>query len=134
MKAYISLNNQSRKTLSKELIALGMALNGKKVEQYIFVDKFSLEEGGEKEYLIEMQRQIDSSNFLIIDGANVHTTNCVEVGYARAKKKPIVYLRNENTAVDPILLGASNFYFTYENPKDLFDQMNEFLKQILPQE
>lgn len=134
MKAYIALNHQSRKTLSKELIALGMALNEKRVEQYIFVDKHTLEEGCEKEYLLEMQKQIDHCNFLIIDGTNLHTTNCIEIGYAKAKKKPIVYLRNAQTAVDPILLGVSTFYFVYESPKNLFDQMNDFLKQILPHE
>lgn len=133
MKAYISLNTQSRKNLSKELIAIGMALNAKNVEQYIFVDKHQLEEGLEKQYMDLAMKEIDQCNFIIVDGTNLQVTNCIEMGYARAKRKPIVYIHHEDTAGDPMFLGLSHFHITYGNPKDLFDQMSDFLKSVLPQ-
>jgi 2'-deoxynucleoside 5'-phosphate N-hydrolase len=133
MKAYISLNTQSRKNLSKELIAIGMALNSRNVEQFIFVDKHELEEGLEKNYMEAAMKEIDQCNFMIIDGTNVQSINCIEMGYARARKKPIVYIHHEDSAADPMFLGLSHFHITYGNPKDLFDQMNDFLKSVLPQ-
>lgn len=133
MKAYISLNTQSRKNLSKELIALGMALNAKNVEQYIFVDKHQLDEGEEKEYMDMAMKEIDQCNFLIVDGTQIQIINCIEMGYAKAKRKPIVYIHQEDTAVDAMFLGLSHFHISYSNPKDLFDQMTDFLKSVLPQ-
>jgi len=134
MKAYISVDHNSRKKLSKEIIALGMALSTASVEQYIFVDKFNFEPGLEVELVQKALKEIDNSNFVIVETTYETVTSSVEVGYARAKRKPIVYLQHEDVAISPILYGLSNFHIQYANPKDLFDQMSEFLKNILPQQ
>lgn len=134
MKAYVSVDHQSRKKLSKEIIALGMALSTASVEQYIFVDKYTFEEGQEIELVQKALKEIDNSNFIIVETTYETVTSSVEVGYAKAKRKPIVYLQHENTPISPILYGLSNFHIKYANPKDLFDQMSEFLKNILPQQ
>ncbi len=133
MKAYISVDHESRKKLSKEFIALGMALSGANVEQYIFVDKFSFEEGQETELMQKALHEIDNSNFVIIETTHLNVSSCVEAGYAKAKRKPIVYLQHESAKVSAVLSGISNFHIFYESPKDLFDQMSEFLKNVLPQ-
>lgn len=134
MKAYISVDHHSRKKLSKEIIALGMALSSASVEQYIFVDKHTFEEGQEIELVQKALKEIDNSNFVIVETTHETVTSSVEVGYAKAKRKPIVYLQHENAMISPILYGLSNFHIKYANPKDLFDQMTEFLKNILPQQ
>ena len=43
MKAYISVDTETRKSLGKEIIALGMAMGSANVEQFIFVDKYTIE-------------------------------------------------------------------------------------------
>jgi len=134
MKAYVSVDHNSRKKLSKEIIALGMALSTASVEQYIFVDKHVFEEGQEIELVQKALKEIDNSNFVIVETTYETVTSSVEVGYAKAKRKPIVYLQHENAPISPILFGLSNFHIKYANPKDLFDQMSEFLKNILPQQ
>ncbi|WP_177762849.1 hypothetical protein [Flavobacterium sp. I3-2] len=134
MKAYVSVDHNSRKKLSKEIIALGMALSTASVEQYIFVDKHVFEEGQEIELVQKALKEIDNSNFVIVETTYETVTSSVEVGYAKAKRKPIVYLQHENAPISPILYGLSNFHIKYANPKDLFDQMSEFLKNILPQQ
>ena len=35
--------------------------------------------------------------------------------------------------VEKLMAALSNFHILYESPKDLFDQMTEFLKNVLPQ-
>lgn len=134
MKAYVSVDHNSRKKISKEIIALGMALSTASVEQYIFVDKHVFEEGQEIELVQKALKEIDNSNFVIVETTYETVTSSVEVGYAKAKRKPIVYLQHENAPISPILYGLSNFHIKYANPKDLFDQMSEFLKNILPQQ
>lgn len=133
MKAYISVDHESRKKLSKEFIALGMALSGANVEQYIYVDKYAFEDGQEAEQMQKALLEIDSSNFIIIEATHINVNSCVEAGYAKAKRKPILCIQHEDSKVSPVLHGISNFLLIYDSPKNLFDQMAEFLKNILPQ-
>ena len=78
-------------------------------------------------------KEIDSSNFLIIEATSVNVTSCIELGYAKAKRKPIVYLQKAEADTNDLLFALSNFHILYSSPKDLFDQLNEFLKNVLPQ-
>ena len=134
MKAYISVDTDTRKLLGKEIIALGMALNAANVEQFIFVDKYPREAGQETEMLQKAMKEIDGCNFIIVEASNINVTSCVELGYAKAKRKPIVYLQKSEATSDEIIFALSNFHILYTSPKDLFDQLTEFLKNVLPQQ
>lgn len=133
MKAYISVDTETRKSLGKEIIALGMAMSSANVKQFIFVDKYPFEAGNEADHMNKAMKEIDSSNFMIIEATNINITSCIEVGYAKAKKKPIVYLQKAEADTNELLFALSNFHILYSSPKDLFDQLNEFLKNVLPQ-
>lgn len=133
MKAYISVDTETRKLIGKEIIALGMALSTANVEQFILVDKYPLEEGQEADFLQKAMKEIDSSNFIIVEASKINVSSCVELGYAKAKRKPIVYLQKAEADVNQILFALSNFHILYSSPKDLFDQLSEFLKNVLPQ-
>lgn len=133
MKAYISVDTETRKSLGKEIIALGMAMGSANVEQYIFVDKYTIEPGQEGEMMQKAMKEIDTSNFLIIEATKINVTSCIELGYAKAKRKPIVYLQKAEADTNDLIFALSNFHILYTSPKDLFDQLNDFLKNVLPQ-
>lgn len=133
MKAYISVDFSSRKKLSKEFIAMGMALSTANVEQFIFVDKYQYEEEQESDVFQKALNEIDNSNFMIVEATYINEIVCIEAGYAKAKRKPILYLQHKDAPTNPILSGICNFHIFYDSPKDLFDQMSEFLKNVLPQ-
>lgn len=133
MKAYISVDTETRKSLGKEIIALGMAMGSANVEQFIFVDKYTIEPGQENEMMQKAMKEIDSSNFIIIEATKINITSCIELGYAKAKRKPIVYLQKAEADTNELIFALSNFHILYTSPKDLFDQLNEFLKNVLPQ-
>src|SRR5690554_6507019 len=134
MKAYISVETDTRKLLGKEIIALGMALSTANVEQVILVDKQPREAGQEVEMLLKAMKEIDTCNFIIVEATNINVTSCVELGYAKAKRKPIVHLQKAEATSDEIIFALSNFHILYSSPKDLFDQLTEFLKNVLPQQ
>lgn len=133
MRAYISVSPDYRKKLSKEFIALGMALSGVNADAYIFADRHQCLEGEEQAYLSHAMQQIDASNFLIVEATHPSVLSCIELGYAKARKKPIVYLQHSDAKVEKLMAALGNFHILYESPKDLFDQMTEFLKNVLPQ-
>ncbi len=133
MRAYISVSPEHRKKLSKEFIALGMALSGVNADAFIFVDKHQCQEEQEQEYLNLVMQHIDASNFIIVEATHPSVLSCLELGYAKARKKPIVYLQHAEAKVESLMAAMGNFHILYESPKDLFDQMTEFLKNVLPQ-
>lgn len=133
MKAYISVDTETRKLLGKEIIALGMAMGSANVEHFIFVDKYPMEAGQGAEFMQKAMKEIDTSNFIIVEATKVNVTSCVELGYAKAKRKPIVYLQKAEAETNEVLFALSNFHILYSSPKDLFDQLSEFLKNVLPQ-
>src|SRR5690554_6890380 len=108
MKAYISVDTDTRKLLGKEIIALGMALSTANVEQFIFVDKHPREAGQEVEMLQKAMKEIDTCNFIIVEATNINVTSCVELGYAKAKRKPIVYLQKAEATPDEIKIGRAS--------------------------
>src|SRR5690606_42138969 len=114
MKAYISVDTDTRKLLGKEIIALGMALSTANVEQFIFVDKHPREAGQEVEMLQRAMKEIDTCNFIIVEATNINVTSCVELGYAKAKRKPIVYLEKAEATSDEIIFAVSNFHIRSE--------------------
>src|SRR5690606_4171547 len=110
-----------------------MAMSTANVEQFIFVDKYNFEAGEEAEMMQNAMKEIDSSNFVMIEATTVNVTSCIELGYAKAKRKPIVYMQKADAETNEIIFALSNFHIIYANPKDLYDQLNEFLKNVLPQ-
>ena len=52
----------------------------------------------------------------------------LELGYAKAKRKPIVYLQKAEADTNDLIFSLSNFHILYTSPKDLFDQLSEQLK------
>jgi len=133
MRAYISVDTETRKLLGKEIIALGMAMGSANVEHFIFVDKYTMESGQEAEFMQKAMKEIDASNFIMVEATKINVTSCVELGYAKAKRKPIVYLQKAEAETNEVLFALSNFHILYSSPKDLFDQLSEFLKNVLPQ-
>src|SRR5690554_6395566 len=134
MKAYISVDTDTRKLLGKEIIALGMPLSTANVVQFIFVDKHPREAGQEVEMLHKAMKEIDTCNFNIVEATNSNVTSCVELGYAKAKRKPIVLLQKAEATSDEIIFALSNFHILDSSPKDLLDQLTVVLKNVLPQQ
>ncbi|WP_430613119.1 nucleoside 2-deoxyribosyltransferase [Flavobacterium sp. JP2137] len=131
MKAYIAVNYKNRKNLSKELIAIGMALNGVNVESMIFVDQYLFDETNEREMMRQAMMEIDRCSFLVAECTYKGIGIGIEAGYAKAKKKPIIYLRHISAEHATTLAGISDVQLLYSNPKDLFDQLSEFLSKAI---
>ena len=71
---------------------------------------------------------IDSSDFLIAEVSEKAIGVGIEIGYAVAAKKPVIYLRNELTEHSTTAAGAANKVIIYQNTSDL----EQKLKLVLP--
>ena len=73
-------------------------------------------------------KEIDNSNFLIAELTTKSIGVGIEIGYAFAKRIPIIYIRKKSTEYSTTASGSSNYIIEYENKFDL----HESIKKIIP--
>ena len=130
MTAYISVSYNKRKFLQKELDAIADALNFFAIISFVFVDKYSFSPRQEKEMMELAFAEIDKCELLIAETSDKAIGIGIEVGYAKAKNKPVIYLRNKNAEHSITVSGSSDYTIIYSDAGDLRMQLSEALKEI----
>lgn len=130
MKAYISVSFSHRKILAAEITAIKDSLQALGIEGVVFVDQYQFTENQSQEMMQRAIRDIDQSDILIAETSDKAIGIGVEVGYAKAKGKPIIYLRNVLAAHSTTVAGISDYQIIYSDSRDLIQQLAICLEQI----
>ena len=131
MNAYISVSFNRRKQLDMEIMSIIESLRSFEIGPFVFVDKFKFDVNEEKEMMSEAMKAIDNADLLIAETSHKGIGIGVEVGYAKAKSKPVIYVRNKNAEHSTTVSGISDFEIVYNNPSDLKQQLTNTLFIIL---
>jgi 2'-deoxynucleoside 5'-phosphate N-hydrolase len=131
MKAYISISFSKRKFLSKELNAINEILADFKTESFVFVDNYQFDATQERQMMIQAMNDIDNCDILIAETSEKGIGIGVEVGYAKAKNKPVIYLRQFEAEHSTTVSGISDFQVIYSNTLDLKTKLATILSNIL---
>lgn len=129
-KAYLAISYSNRKLFDKEVKSLIEICKKNNIELLSFVDKYNFKEDEEKEMMKTAFLEINKSDFLIAELTTKSIGVGIEIGYARAKEKPIIYLRKKNSEYSTTASGSSNFNIEYENENDLIELMKNLLKKL----
>ena len=132
MKAYISISCNRRKSLNAEINGIKETLLNQKIEPFVFVDEFEFNSDQEKEMMQQAMRSIDECDLLIAEVSDKAIGVGVEVGYAKAKGKTVIYLRNRNAEHSTTVAGMSDFHIVYNDVTELKLLLSEVLTKILP--
>ena len=119
MKAYISVDHSKRKTLYKELETIKTFLLKLNIVAFIFADNYRFEVTEVRRMPNQAAADIDQCDILIAEVSHKAIGIGIEVGYAIAKMKPIIYLRHKNADHSTTVSGISDFQIIYENIADL---------------
>jgi len=130
MQAYIAVSYNKRKILQKELDALSQALNEFSITPFIFVDKYNFTSSQENEMMLQAFTEIDKSGLLIAETSDKAIGIGIELGYAKAKNKLIIYLRNKDAEHSTTAAGASDYKIIYSDADDLSKQLSEVLAKM----
>ena len=133
MTAYISISYSKRKSLQKELNAIAGTLKIFSIEPSVFVDNFTFSPSQEREMMQQAFTEIDKCDLLIAEISDKAIGIGIELGYAKAKDKPVIYLRNKNAEHSTTSAGASDYKIIYNDADDLSQQLSEVLKKIYTQ-
>jgi nucleoside 2-deoxyribosyltransferase len=130
LKAYISISYENRQILNDELITIASCLNSYKIESHIFVDKYKFSKDQECVMMKQAFADIDSSDILIAETSAKAIGVGIEAGYAKAKNKIVIYLRNNIAEHSTTLSGLSDYRIIYNDAKDLKIKLDQVLNKL----
>ncbi len=76
-------------------------------------------------------KEIDQSDLLIAETSEKGMGVGIEIGYAKALGKVVIYIRNKSAEHSTTASGASDFRIIYEEPKSLATQLASILKPMI---
>ena len=130
-KAYISISYNKRQELNDELQSIIETLKKFHIKPFVFVDNFKFSSEQEKEMMQQAILSIDDCDLLIAETSDKGIGIGVEVGYAKAKGKPVIYMRNKNADHSTTVSGLSDSQIIYDDVKDLKEQLAIVLSEII---
>jgi len=129
-KVYLAISYSNRGLFDNEIECLKNLFKSNNLELLVFVDKYNFKTSQEKEMMKSAFMEIDDSDFLIAELTTKSIGVGIEIGYAFAKKKPIIYLRKKYTEYSTTASGSSTYNVEYENEFDLYKSMEKLLSQL----
>lgn len=129
--AYFGISKSNRVHFDKEIHHLKKCLAKHAIKLLVFVDKYNFKLGEEKEMMAITFKEIDKSDFLIVELTKKAIGVGIEVGYAFAKQKHIIYIKRKNAKHSTTVDGCSDFVIEYENEVHLGEEIEKIIKTIV---
>ncbi len=96
------------------------------INSYSFVFDYK-EKTNYKSLMNAALKKIDDSDLLIAELSYKSIGIGIEVGYAKAKNKKIIYIHKKGTEVSTTVSGVCDIRIEYEDIEDLFIKMKEVI-------
>jgi nucleoside 2-deoxyribosyltransferase len=127
MKAYISVSYSKKKEAAEPLLAIVEALQQKGITPFVFVEQYTFDPTEERKMMQQAMLDIDACDLLIAETSEKAIGIGVEVGYAKAKNKPVIYVRHQMAEHSTTVAGISDYQIFYTNAIDLKKQLETVL-------
>jgi nucleoside 2-deoxyribosyltransferase len=131
MKAYIAVSYSKKSLYEPVLQAIAGVLRNEGIKTFVFVDEYTFTDQQESAMMQQAMKDIDACDLVIAETSDKAIGIGVEAGYAKAKNKPVIYLRQQNAAHSSTVAGISDFQVIYNGTDDLQEQLSGVLTEIL---
>ncbi len=128
--AYFGISLSNRIHFDEEIALLKSILQYHNIDLFIFVDQYQFNKNQEVEMMQSAFEEIDKSDLVIVELSKKAIGVGVEVGYAVAKKKEIIYLKRKGSEYSTTVGGSCQYKITYKNMYDLRKEMIKVLEMI----
>ena len=130
MKAYIAISFSKRQLMDKEIAAIMDTLNAFKIASFVFVDHYKFDLSEERQMMQQAMTEVDQCDLLLAETSDKGIGIGIEVGYAKAKGKPVIYLRQKDAAHSSTVSGISDFQIIYLDRSELQVKLAAVLREI----
>jgi nucleoside 2-deoxyribosyltransferase len=130
MKAYISVSFSKRQLMHKEITAIMDTLKELNISSFVFVDNYKFDLTQERQMMKQAMIAIDNCDILIAETSDKGIGIGIEAGYAKAKGKTVIYLRQKDTEHSTTVSGISDFQIVYLDTNDLQNQLTDIVNKM----
>ena len=122
-KIYLAISYSKRQYFDEEISSLHHFFEENNMKLFVFVDHYNFEPQQEKEMMRTAFEEIKSSDILIAELTNKSIGVGIELGYAFAMQKPIIYLHKKESEHSTTASGSSSYAIGYKDNDDLIKQL-----------
>ncbi|BDD11546.1 hypothetical protein FUAX_39780 (plasmid) [Fulvitalea axinellae] len=127
---YFGISKSNRKNFDQEIRIIEDSLKRRNYELLVFVDKYNFELGQENEMMRIAFEEIDRSKIMITELSKKAIGVGIEIGYAKAKNIPIIYIKKEGEKYSTTAGGCANHIIEYAGAEDLRTQLEKIMEQM----
>jgi nucleoside 2-deoxyribosyltransferase len=129
--AYVAISVDNHKKMTPILTAIRQVLEFYNINPIIFVERYSMSSADHAAMMQLALLNVDLADFLIAEVSEKAIGVGVEVGYAAAKGKPIVYLRKHDAPFSTTVGGIASHTIVYETETELRTKLSHTLQQLI---
>lgn len=129
-KAYLSIGYQNRRKLEAEITAIRELLSAHQMELFVFVDQYQFAPEEEQQMMQQAFRDISGSDLLLAEVSEKAIGVGIEIGYAAALGKPIIYLRHALTEHSTTAAGAAGYSVIYPGAAEIAGLLAPILAKL----
>jgi nucleoside 2-deoxyribosyltransferase len=131
MVAYISVSFSKRKLFDTEISTIINTLQEFKITPFLFVDVYKFGPNEERQMMQQAMTDIDKCDLLLAETSDKGIGIGLEVGYAKAKGKPVIYICQKEAEHSTTVSGISDFQIVYSGTFDLRQKLVDTLNVIV---
>ena len=124
----ISFADKSKFTITIDYLVKQLAESD--IELLVFVDKYRFKPNQEKEMMATAFKAIEKSDFLIAELSHKSIGVGIEIGYAFALKKTVIYIRQKGAEYSSTTAGCAQDIIQYEDEKELAIKIKTAINNI----
>ncbi|MCX7955657.1 MAG: hypothetical protein N2593_00920 [Patescibacteria group bacterium] len=131
MKIFLSYSYQHKNKFKKLNNNLKKFLKTKfNIDSYSFVFEYK-EKSNHKTMMKKALKLIDKSDFIIAELSYKSIGIGIEIGYAKAKNKKIIYIKKIDAEISTTSEGISDHLIEYKNEKDLLKKLSKIFDHLI---
>lgn len=129
-KAYFTISYANKDLFKEEIKALEIIFNKYNIELLVFVNTYNFKPNEEKKMMQTAFHKIDSVDLLVAELTTKSIGVGIEIGYAFAKSKPIIYLKKKDAEYSTTAAGSAHATIEYTNKKELILAVEKLIIEI----
>jgi len=128
--AYIAVSAANKTVVQPQLDAICELLAKEQIIPLVFANTWTFSGDQEQEMMHQARSAIAASDLLIAECSHKAVGVGVEVGYAAALDKPIIYVRHIDAEHSTTVSGTATHRILYEDIPDLEHQLTDILDRL----
>lgn len=125
--AFLSISYDNKVKLGKEIDKIVSVLTRNGFDTIVFVQKYSYSPSQEKKMMRKALEEIDKCDIFLAEVSKKAIGVGIEIGYAKALSKPILYLKTIDSDYSTTVAGVADEIISYTN----LDNLDRLLAKAL---